>query len=108
MNPQPTLNSADIQLIKGVVKEEIDDFALIVGAGFKEVRDEFKIVHKKFDEIDEKFNQIDKRFDELEVRMDRRFNTVDKKLEYLMETKVSYVDHKTLSKRVDKLEEKIA
>ena len=98
MDIQPTLNSADIALIRVAVKCDIDsgfeEFALMVGAGFEEVRNEFKSVHQ--------------RFDELEARMDYRFNIVDKKLDHITETKVSYTDHTFLSKRVDKLEEQAA
>lgn len=97
MNPQPTLNSADIELIGNLIDAKItvrlDDFALIVGKGFQDV-------HQRIDALETK---MDKGFE----RVDRRFDTIDKKLEHLNESKVSYVDHNFLSKRVDKLEEKV-
>ena len=50
---------------------KLDDLALMVAKGFREVDKRFEQVDKRFEQVDKRFEQIDARFDRLETRFDR-------------------------------------
>ncbi|MBI5126502.1 MAG: hypothetical protein HZA80_01935 [Candidatus Taylorbacteria bacterium] len=113
MNIQPTLNSADITLIKGLFDDfeirfekkidvlidtkldaRFEEFALMVARGFEDTNGRIDNFYKEFVEFKEytiyRFDGLERRIDDLSI------------------TRVKYEDHRALEKRVRKLEHKLS
>lgn len=71
-------------LVRRVVSEELDSFAVIVNEGFAEIQERFEAIDRRFDAMDDRFDAMDERFDAMDVRfngIDQRLNGVDRDLD---------------------------
>ncbi len=70
------------------------------------VNTRFDIVDKRFESIDKRFESIDKRFDDFEIRVNARFDGVERRLDHHASYYVTYPEHFKLTKRLEKLEKR--
>jgi hypothetical protein len=67
----------------------IDDLALMIGKGFREIDQRFAQIDQRFARIDQRFVQIEERFTRIDKRfddMDRRFDRIEGRQEIQQRT----------------------
>jgi archaellum component FlaC len=74
-----TLTKDDLQAIKDIVDDAVEDAKLQTAAGFAEVHEKFNRVDQRFKKIDQRFEKIDEKFE----KIDARFEKIEKKVDRL-------------------------
>jgi predicted nucleic acid-binding Zn-ribbon protein len=116
-----SLTKQDLQAIKGVVDNSIDDaitnriqpmiseaveeLRLQIAVGFAGVDERFAEVDRRFEQVDKRFEQIDLRFEQIDLRfeqVDQRFDHMDKRFDRMEKRQSDIEEYDIRFRRLEK------